>query len=173
MQGDYVYRPRVSHPLSNFRVNGETGCWEWAGRLNPDGYGETGSRRFGTRLAHRAVLVALGRDPGPESVTDHLCRNRRCVNPDHLEIVTNCENTLRGEGFAGLNARKTECPLGHPLSGANLIVKFNRRSGRENKQCRVCQRVASLHSKHRSRGKIAEGTERWYDWRDVARDIVV
>lgn len=77
----------------------------------------------------------LHKGPIPEGlVIDHLCRNRGCVNPDHLEAVTQRENILRGEGLAAANARKTHCPKGHPYSGENLYVVPS--SGR--RQCRIC-----------------------------------
>jgi hypothetical protein len=70
-------------------------CWEWQGRRNPSGYGEAG--RYGkVWLAHRAVYEELV-GPIPEGMTlDHLCANRGCVNPNHLEPVASYENTLRG-----------------------------------------------------------------------------
>jgi hypothetical protein len=58
---------------------------------------------------------------------DHLCRNRACINPEHLEPVTAKENILRGESFSAKNARKTHCIHGHELSGDNLrILKHGR-----------------------------------------------
>ncbi len=66
------------------------------------------------RVAHRVVYKVLRGDVPKGLDLDHLCRNRRCVNPDHLEIVTHRENVLRGEGIAAKKARATECPNGHP-----------------------------------------------------------
>lgn len=65
---------------------------------------------------------------------DHLCRNRACFNPDHLEQVTNQTNILRGEGATATNARKTHCIRGHELVGTNLIA--SRTNGRS---CRICR----------------------------------
>lgn len=112
-------------------------CWEWCGTVDRDGYGEIslGRKREGKARAHRA-MYELEAGPVPDGmVLDHLCRNRGCVNPEHLEPVTNRENILRGEGVAAVNARKTHCLREHPLSGANLWV--NRRGQR---QCRTCKR---------------------------------
>ena len=69
-------------------------------------------------------------------VLDHTCRVRNCVNPDHLEAVTNRENILRGTGFSARNARKTHCIRGHELAGDNLYLKEN-----GHRHCRQCQRM--------------------------------
>ena len=105
--------------LIEFEPN--TGCWLWAGHVNPKGYGtaaikETGSNRWMTRYAHRAMyqLVAGPIQAGLE--LDHLCRVRSCVNPEHLEPVTRRENVLRGDApaLAALLSRpKTHCARGH------------------------------------------------------------
>jgi hypothetical protein len=111
------------------------GCWLWRGAINPKGYGKW-PRPDGSRLAHRRVYeLVVGPIPAGLQL-DHLCRVRACVNPAHLEPVTNRENARRGEGWAGLNAQKTHCPQGHPYAGENLYV--NPGGGR---RCRECDRV--------------------------------
>jgi hypothetical protein len=108
----------------------ETPCWVWQLRIDTYGYG-----RVHAEPAHR-VSYEERRGPIPAGLTlDHLCRVRECINPDHLEPVTNGENILRGESFSARNARKTHCPNGHPLSGANLRVEAN--GARRCKTCRV------------------------------------
>lgn len=91
----------------------DSGCWEWPGARLPSGYG---SVRFDgrARVVHRVIWEHVN-GPIPEGLQiDHLCRNRACCNPDHLEAVSQRTNLLRGMGFSGLNSRKNQCPRGHP-----------------------------------------------------------
>jgi len=123
-----------------------SGCWIWIGYLNRKGYGVL---RFDGRNqgAHR-VSYQLLRGPIPAGMTiDHLCRTTSCVNPDHLEPVSGKENTLRGFGFAAINARKTHCDKGHPYSGHNLIVRKNGLG----RFCRTCRREESTRRRERDR----------------------
>lgn len=96
------------------------GCWEWQLRLNDGGYGLFSVYGgAGPVLAHRLALHVAGR-PVPEDMTvDHLCRNRRCINPDHLDIVTRGVNSLRGDGYYAVNARKSHCAHGHEFTDEN------------------------------------------------------
>ena len=115
------------------KVDASGDCWEWTGGVQRQGYGITyvdGPQRVAHRWAWENLV-----GPVPDGlVLDHLCRNKRCVNPDHLEPITNRENILRGYGITARNARKTECIHGHPLSGVNLFV------WRGDRLCRTCHR---------------------------------
>jgi hypothetical protein len=109
-------------------------CWLWTARKNYKGYGMF---RLGSRVpyAHRVAYEHYV-GPIPEGLQlDHICRVRHCVNPDHLEPVTNAENALRGEGPTAKNVTKTHCPKGHEYTGDNLYV--DPRGGRN---CRACRR---------------------------------
>lgn len=112
-----------------------TGCWLWLGYIYPKtGYGDI-CRTKGHELAHR-FSYRLHKGPIPVGLQlDHLCRVRSCVNPSHLEAVTARTNQLRGgDTLAAKNARKTECPRGHPYSGDNLYIE---RGSRMCKKCRI------------------------------------
>ena len=116
----------------------ESGCWEWTGAKSPIGYGsctnyaEPDKGRRKNIAAHRLVWL-LERGPIPPNLQiDHLCCNKGCVNPDHLELVTQRENLLRGDTLAARNAAKTHCRLGHPYDG---FTPYGRR-------CGICNRLA-------------------------------
>lgn len=115
-------------------VNKTEGCWNWkAGKQN--GYGCYWINGKGI-LAHRfAYETLIG--PIPKGlVLDHLCRNQACVNPAHLEPVTDRTNILRGIGLAAKNAKKTHCKRGHLLDGDNL-----RLTPEGQRICRTCKRA--------------------------------
>jgi len=96
------------------KVRKSDGCWEWLAYKNSDGYG---TFRVDGRmvLAHRWAYEHLVGPIPPELECDHRCRNRACVNPAHLQLVSHKENVLRGVGPAAQHARKTVCKNGHPL----------------------------------------------------------
>lgn len=119
---------------------GHDGCWVWTGALSAARSNAYGCFRIdgASVRAHRwAYEHFVG--PIPDGLTiDHLCRNTRCVNPAHLEAVTQRENNLRGIGPPAVNARKTHCVRGHPLSGDNVRIwggaRWCRECRRENKR---------------------------------------
>lgn len=114
---------------------GHDECWPWKMHCNPGGYGRFSTVRGKMFLAHRvAYALAIGEIPDG-LVIDHLCRNRRCCNPSHMEPVTRVENTMRGEAPWARKKRQTMCVNGHPLAGDNLIVRRHGHRG-----CRECRR---------------------------------
>lgn len=108
-------------------------CWIWtAGLRNGYGHMTIGRREDGTDYAHR-IAYRLMVGPIPDGLQlDHLCRDTRCVNPEHLEPVTQQENLLRGETIAARNARVTHCPRGHEYTAANTYEHAGTR------HCRAC-----------------------------------
>jgi len=133
-----------------------TGCFLWTGTMSPKGYGRVW---FGGRMgaAHRvAYELVIGAIPSGLQL-DHLCRVRCCVNPAHLEPVTNQENIRRG--MSGCHQRnRTHCPAGHEYAGANLHV---RRRGRwVIRICRACRREENRVQKAKRRGEKRAEAER-------------
>ena len=117
------------------KVNKTDTCWLWTAATTK-GYGKinSGGGLGKMLLAHRVAYEMLV-GPIPEGLQlDHLCRVTLCVNPKHLEPVTNRENVLRGENFIAKKARQTECLRGHPLSGANLYT-----SPKGHRRCKICR----------------------------------
>jgi hypothetical protein len=94
------------------KVDATGDCWEWLANRDKDGYGKLKVANV-TYRAHRYVWELMV-GPIPDGlVIDHLCRNRGCVNPDHMEPVTVAENLHRGFSIQAQNARRERCPRGH------------------------------------------------------------
>lgn len=117
-----------------FRQRPDLGpCWSWLGRLR-NGYGAFSVKGGRQVRAHRwSYEKSFGAVPDGLEL-DHLCRNRICVNPSHLEAVTHRVNTLRSDNACALHARQTHCMRGHPFDEANTYVRPNG-GGRT---CRAC-----------------------------------
>ena len=119
-------------------------CWEWTA-AKQFGYGQI---RWGDRLTHAhrvSYELFVGPIPGGHQI-DHLCRNRGCVNPEHLEPVTQAENIRRGEGASARNARKTHCPKGHEYTPDNIYTHMGKW-----RMCKACTRQAQALYRERKR----------------------
>lgn len=117
------------------RIRFDHTCWRWTGALNSEGYGRLRADGKQSKAAHRKVYELLV-GPIPEGLTlDHLCRNRYCVNPDHLDPVTLKENLARGFGVGALNTAKEACKRGHPFTEDNIMLWRGKR------WCRACGRM--------------------------------
>ena len=121
--------------------NTASGCWEWQGPLHETGYGLIGAGgRGGAILRTHRVSYELLVGPIPEDLhLDHLCKNRKCCNPDHLEAVTQAENNRRA--FED----HTHCPRGHVLPPKTP-------PGVRRPQCKTCK---SEYDRNRHIGRKA------------------
>ena len=120
------------------KVEVSAGCWEWVGAVQSAGYGSFTAAPNRQTTAHRFAYTAMvGPIPSGMDI-DHRCRNRRCVNPSHLEVVSRSENVVRGVAPAVskmLWETATACPKGHTYTAETLYV-----DPRGSRRCRVCHR---------------------------------
>ena len=114
-------------------VADEIGCWIWTGSRGRDGYGRMYYGPGEWRLAHRVVYEGMRGEIPSGMVLDHLCRRPACVNPDHLEVVTNRENVIRGHNESMEAFRAGTCRSGHPKSES-----YRKRDGSV-AYCRICR----------------------------------
>lgn len=138
-------RPRDEPPkvTDYFERGGDDDCWPWLSIKDRHGYGRWRVREMGIDTgAHRAVYEHLV-GPIPDGlVIDYLCRNRVCVNPRHMEPVTNAENVRRGNAGSKPGWRRAFCKRGHLLAGDN--VAFNG----TNRLCRECRNANARRKYH-------------------------
>mgnify|MGYP001567602455 CR=1 FL=1 len=133
----YLVLPKSDFFLSRISTYAdENGCWWWRDRIDQDGYGictvpGTADHKPRRLRAHRVSYQLFVGLIEPDMVLDHLCRNRRCVNPAHLEPITRKENTLRGNGPTAINHRKTLCVHGHDDWATKSAGRY----------CRECDRL--------------------------------
>ena len=129
--------------LANFE--GVDDCWVLPLTPNHDGYIRLtlNGRKV---MSHRATLLAVGIQVPLGMEVDHLCRNRACCNPAHLEIVTHRENMQRGTGMDRIHAVKTHCFRGHEFDLVNTYW-----TGKGSRTCKVCRREADKRRYYRNK----------------------
>ena len=153
-----MHNERMTRPITDVRshlllystVDERNGCWLWSrATAGQQGYGRIQLPGSVQKLAHVASYeVFVG--PVPIGLElDHLCRQRSCIRPDHLEAVTHAENVRRG--LAGdLRPPKTHCNYGHEMAGENLMMR--KRREKMGRSCRTCHRaqVAGYRTKRKA-----------------------
>lgn len=156
--------PLIERLIDSYSPEPMSGCWLWTKSLDTKGYAQitTGSNYDSSRRLKRAHRVAYEELIGPIPVglqLDHKCRVRSCVNPNHLEPVTQRVNLLRGEGTSAKNAVKTHCKRGHEFVPDNTYVF---RGKRQCKECKYYSNLSRLRAASLSAGQRERKSARNY-----------
>lgn len=127
----------MDHLMDKSMPVSESGCWIWLGVTNTYGYGRVlwNNRHL---MAHRVSYELFKGPISADLQTDHLCKVRCCINPDHLEAVTPRVNTMRSRAVSAVNAAKTHCINGHTFDTEN--TRTYHRGSVTGRVCRACKR---------------------------------
>lgn len=136
--------------LRKISIDSRTDCWNWTAGKTSLGYGVFSIKHSSYR-AHRVSWAIFNGSLSSGLVLDHKCKNRMCINPDHLREVTRKVNTLENSnGPAYLNSIKTHCRNGHALTPDNLTSNKNERV------CLTCNRISDAKRQREKRKKNKE-----------------
>jgi len=138
--GTKLGRPRATDDeyVARFlsKINKTPSCWEWTDVLHSDGYGSFFFKKKNIK-AHRFSFELFNESIKHDYVIDHICRNRKCVNPEHLRQVTKRENAIyNSESVSAKNLLKTHCPKGHAYDENNIGKRKDSR-----RKCKACARI--------------------------------
>jgi hypothetical protein len=116
------------------------GCWVWKGYIDKSGYGRLSINNRSEWVHRISFYIYNGFFPKDGMVVDHICRNRKCVNPEHLREATQRQNCLENSiSRSYLNSLKTHCPKGHEYSEDNTKIKY--RNNIKMRYCIECSRI--------------------------------
>ncbi len=147
------------------KVEKTSTCWNWLGFTAGYGFFNNQGRMI---RAHRFAFELIKGKIPENLVLDHLCRNRACVNPDHLEAVTSKINILRGIGIAAQKAKQTHCKRGHLLAGDNLS-SYEAKKGK--RRCKICEALKekAYYQTHKEQEK-ARTKAYWQNHKEQRKD---
>jgi len=159
--------PSLDEKFEKYVVR-SAGCWSWRGSKQGAGYGYIfRNKRHPTTLIHRYSWEKHTGNKIPAGYDiDHLCRNRLCCNPEHLEPVPPIVNILRGTGHSAMNAKKTKCINGHDLPVRNNLAQ------RQSRICKLCGPIYAKRAYERlkKKNKINIPSPRWNPQRALEMD---
>lgn len=147
-------------------IKKQKNCWLWKGKISDKGYGII-SYKSKNRRAHRVSYVLIGKKsltPGLE--LHHKCRNRNCINPDHLEELTRKEHACKdGYGFGKFNAQKKVCIRGHPFAGDNLYI-----TSKGYRQCQTCMKIhmANFYTKKKLKSQTMKDFKELFELGNIS-----
>lgn len=163
-QNDYsLLNKRLEEFFSSIQFNESNWCWEWTRSLSA-GYGYF--RLYDKKISVHRISYQLfkGQIPNDKEL-DHLCRNTKCCNPEHLEPISHKENVLRGNGPTAINSQKTHCDNGHEYTLENTFIRKN-----GNRDCRMCMKISKRKSYNKHKDKRnAETLQHYHENRETIK----